>query len=209
MFALRRLAIAAAALCLFSAPARAQVILLQDNFNAENGGNPTLNFFNLQNFMVTQGSVDLIGNGFFDFYPGNGLYLDLDGSTGQGGTIQSRALFNLDPGTYTLSFDLGNNLDFVGNTAPNLVDVSLGSAFMETFTRAGITPLETFTRTFTVDAPLQARLVFRQQGGDNQGAVLDNVLLVQQIPEPGTLALWGVAGAGLLGYVRRRLGSRA
>src|SRR4051812_5214176 len=73
------------AFCVLIQPARADVILLSDNFDAENSGNPQLNYFTFANFDVTAGSVDLIGNGYFDAYSSNGLYLDSAGSTGQPG----------------------------------------------------------------------------------------------------------------------------
>jgi len=41
---------------------------LTDNFATENGGAGTLNYFGFNNFTVSAGSVDLIGNGFFDNY---------------------------------------------------------------------------------------------------------------------------------------------
>ncbi|MDJ1174791.1 hypothetical protein [Roseofilum capinflatum] len=57
--------------------ASAQTILLEDNFNSENVGVPKLNHFGLANWDVVDGSVDLIGNGYYDFFPGQGLFLDL------------------------------------------------------------------------------------------------------------------------------------
>ena len=51
-------------------------VIFSDNFNAENGGTGVLNYNSFNNWTVTDGTVDLIGNGFFDFYPGNGLYVD-------------------------------------------------------------------------------------------------------------------------------------
>src|SRR3569833_300374 len=75
---------------------------------------------------VTSGSVDLIGETptgtSFDFYPGNGGFVDLNGSTEQAGTIQSRLSFAA--GDYTLAFDLGGNArDSVSKTTV----ISLGS----------------------------------------------------------------------------------
>ena len=48
---------------------------------------PRLNYNSFSQFSVTNGTVDLIGNGFFDFYPSQGRYVDLDGSTGNAGLL--------------------------------------------------------------------------------------------------------------------------
>jgi len=94
-------------------PARADVIL-SDNFDAENGGTPQLNYFTFANFDVTAGSVDLIGNGYFDAYPGNGLYVDSAGSNGQPGQITTTISFGA--GTYDLTFLLGGPI-YSGTTS--------------------------------------------------------------------------------------------
>jgi len=68
-------------------------VLYFDDFNAEHGGAGTLNFTGFsKGWAVTKGSVDLIGNGFYDFFPGNGLFIDLDGTTGHAGTLTSTRL---------------------------------------------------------------------------------------------------------------------
>jgi hypothetical protein len=83
-------------------------VLFSDDFNSEPqslGTTPLSPAF--ANWTVTTGSVDVIGSiptPNFDFYPGNGNYVDLDGSNNQLGTLASKATFGA--GTYTLSFDL-------------------------------------------------------------------------------------------------------
>lgn len=176
-------------------------IVFSDNFDSENGGVGVLNYAGFANWTVSAGTVDLIGNGFFDFYPGNGLYVDLDGSTGNAGVLTSTAL-TLAPGTYTLQFVLAGSTR--GDT--NIVDVSLGALYSETFTRASSDPFAVVTRTIVVGAPTIASLAFSNAGGDNLGAILDNVVLsTRDLPEPGTLALLGLGllGAGL-SRLRRR-----
>ena len=175
--------------------------LLDDNFNAENGGAGTLNYFGLANWDVTEGSVDLIGNSFFDFFPPNKLYLDLDGSTSNAGRIESKTTFSFNQGEIVeLKFDLAGSQR--GGT--NSVNVSLGSLFSEVFTLDSSDPFTTITRSFTVASTTSAELIFDHQGADNIGLLLDNVKLSinrdtpsTSVPEP-TSAL-GILAVGALG----------
>src|SRR5258708_1434872 len=96
------LAIAAFALAAISGAQAGPAYL---SFGAENGGVPQLNYFGFANYNVSQGSVDLIGSGYFDAYPGNGLYVDLAGTTNQFGALTTKAIFA--PGTYHVGLSLG------------------------------------------------------------------------------------------------------
>jgi hypothetical protein len=177
--------------------------IFKDNFNFENGGVGVLDYSSFANWTVTNGTVDLIGNGYFDFYPGNGLYIDLDGSTDQAGTLSTTSAFNLNPGTYTLSFDLGGSQR--GDT--NIVDVNLGSLYSGVFTLNSSDPLTQYQETFTVTSPTSADLSFHNLGGDNVGAILDNVDLQTSssvVPEPKTWALFGLGLIGTAGFSLRR-----
>jgi hypothetical protein len=169
---------------------------LVDNFNGENGGVGLLNYTTFANWSVTQGSVDLIGNGFFDFYPGNGLFVDLNGSTGVSGTLTSKATFT--PGTYTLSFDVGNN---PSNASPDTMTVSLGS-FSHTFTETGTVSLQHFSTQVTLTSP--SALVFATPASDNDdiGVVIDNVSLISvaAAPEPSTLMTVALGAFGFIAY---------
>ncbi|MBL1211574.1 beta strand repeat-containing protein, partial [Geminocystis sp. GBBB08] len=149
-----------------------EITLLTDNFNTENGGSATSNYNNFVNWSVTDGAVDLFGPGFGDFLPGNGLYLDLDGSISNGGRLESKQTFSFSAGdVITLQFSLAGSQQ--GNT--NSATVSLGSLFTETFTRSSDAPFATITRTINVTANSTGKLIFDQAGGDNEGLLLDNV----------------------------------
>ena len=101
--------ILAAALTIAVLPLSAQAApIFVDNFNTENGGVGALNHGSFANFSVSSGTVDLIGNGLYDFLPGNGLYVDLDGSTQNAGLTTADPIA-LGPGSYVLSFDLAGN----------------------------------------------------------------------------------------------------
>ena len=171
--------------------------ILSDNFNSENGGLAQLNYTNFANFNVTAGSVDLIGNGSFDFYPGNGLYVDLDGSTGQAGTLTTKQTFA--PGTYTFSFDLAGSARGVDSD----VVVNFGS-FSHDFFLPSSQGYTLFTETVTLTAP--AQLSFRNVQPGDIGAILDNVTVTATpaapVLEPSSLALLSLGGLALA--ARRR-----
>lgn len=190
---MRHLSAIALAASLFTINAAQAVPLFSDTFDSEAQG---LNQA-LDNWTVSDGTVDVVGTGFFDFYPGNGNYLDLDGSTGNAGVITTNAAFNLLPGLYTLSFQLGGN---GRNGGTDSVTVSLGSVFNEVFALAGNSGLQNITRSFSLASALgSASLSFNHAGGDNVGLLLDDVLLdfarpTTAVPEPSSMALLAVAG---------------
>jgi hypothetical protein len=186
---------AAAFLIVTVGGARADLI---DNFNSENGGVGVLNYFGFANWKVTSGSVDLIGNGFFDFYPGNGLYVDLDGSTNHGGTMVTKQTFAA--GTYAVSFDLAGS----ARGDVNIVDVAFGP-FTESFTVPSNQPYTLITRSVTLPGPAQFSIT--NEGGDDVGAILDNVSIIRTataVPEPATLSLASLGILGLAGHAWRR-----
>lgn len=77
-----------------------------------------LDYSSFKNWEVIKGQVDLIGNGEYDYLPGNGLYVDMIGSHGytRDNTIRSIDRFSLVAGSdYTIAFDVaGNNRQDVG-----------------------------------------------------------------------------------------------
>ena len=194
------------ALLLGAAGPAAAATIFYDNFDSENGGNGQLNFYGFTQWTVSDGSVDLIPVGSsWDLQPGYGLYVDLDGSTGNAGTMTSIAL-NLAPGTYSLSFLLAGNQRNSGSDTVQ-VTMALGSLYSETFTFNGAQPFTLIERTITVDSAANGvALVFNHAGGDNVGLLLDEVKLeTTAVPLPGAVWLLGSGLAGLVG-LRRKIG---
>jgi hypothetical protein len=158
------------------------------------------------NWTTTEQSVDLIGVGTsWDLLPGNGLYLDMDGSTRNAGTIESISIA-LAPGDYVLSFDIAGNQR---NGADDAVLVEVGSGSLLSGSVSGIPsglPFTTINMPFNVACATSATISFEGVGGDNVGALLDNVALNSvdgKIPAPGAILL-GSIGVGVVGWLRRR-----
>jgi hypothetical protein len=174
-------------------------VIFQDDFNSENGGKYFLNYDNFANWTVSNGTVDIIGEkNNWDYFPTYGLYVDLDGSTSSAGVLTTKDSFAA--GSYMLQFDLaGSQRDGINGDYSNTVDIYLGS-WHTSVTRYSADPMATFTFTFYTDG---GSLVFHNQGGDNVGAILDNVK-VSSVPIPGTLMLLGSSLLGLAG-IRRRM----
>jgi hypothetical protein len=175
--------------------AMADTVVFSDNFNAENGGVGVLNYGGFANWSVSDGTVDLIGNGYFQLgMPvANGLFVDLDGSTHNAGVLTSDPINFIIGYTYKLEFDIaGNQRGSANDTVAINVSVN---ALSDTLTLASSDPLTHITYYFTATATPGA-LSFANAGGDNIGALLDNVT-VTLVPAPQA------AGLGLLGSRRR------
>jgi hypothetical protein len=154
------------ALLLAGASAAQAATVFSDNFNADTQGLNYTAF--VGGWTVTNGTVALIGTGFFDFYPGHGNYVDLDGSTDEAGVL-SKTLSLTGGVPYTASFMLGGSQRGDSNS----VYVMFGSA-LSTFVLASSDPLATRMISFTPGASGTYPLSFHNAGGDDVGAILDN-----------------------------------
>ena len=151
------------------------------------------------------GSVDLIGmttdGPLFNLFPGNGGYVDLDGSSGSIASLST--LNSFAAGSYTLTFDLAGN---ARDDGPKTTVITLGN-FSTQITLAANDPYALHTLNFTTTG---GNLVFDDMSGgsNNIGNILDNVTLstVAAIPEPATWAmmLLGFAGLGFAFRQSRR-----
>src|ERR1700722_6621813 len=137
-------------------------VVFSDSFNTENGGVPTLNYFGFANWTVPVGSVDLIGNGFFDLLPGNGLYVDMDGSTDQAGSLLSKSI-SVGAGTYVFSYDLAGSQR--GPSTALTASVLGVAGATQTTTSASSDPFAVFSIGFTVPVAQNINLEFQSLDG--------------------------------------------
>jgi PEP-CTERM motif len=159
----------------------------------------------LSGWTVTGGSVDLHGaGGGYDVLPGNGSYVDLDGSSFASGLFLNSV--NLTGGTtYLLSFDLSGSQRGIHT---DTVDVNFGSA-TASYLLNSTDPFSTFTLNFTPSSDGVYSLSYLNAGGDNRGAFLDNVSVssvpgaVSNVPEPETYTML-LAGLAMMALVARR-----
>jgi hypothetical protein len=174
-------------------------VLLNDNFNTENGGVGQLNYSSFANFNITGGAADLIGNGFFDFYPGNGLYVDICGSASACADLTTKQTFGA--GSYTVTLVIAGNARDNGTDAVNFSFGSFSTSFPLTeFQQA------TEIENITLAAPSQLTISDQGLFGPLIGDVLLSVEVQtagSKVPEPTTLTLLGSALIGL-GIIRRR-----
>lgn len=200
-------AIVSAVALLSNASQSRAAVIFSDDFNSENGGvanAATLNYTGFANWTVTSGSVDLIGNGYFDFYPGNGLYVDLHGSTQQPGSITTTQIFA--PGIYNVSVLIGGNArGDVPKTSELTAGPFVGILTLNSSDPLGLAP----TGNIAIYSPWQLIIAdLADTGNQNIGNVIDNVSIdrVGAIPEPSTWAMMvlGFAGLGFMTYRRRR-----
>ncbi|MCW5611393.1 MAG: PEP-CTERM sorting domain-containing protein [Rubrivivax sp.] len=197
---------------LAAAPAQAGVIF-SDNFDADSAAS-VLNFNGLINWTVGDGTIDYIRSGGFGIscVGGTGGCLDMDGSTGNAGRITTRQVFDFDDGVeYTFEMMLSGNQRGGASDTVTYGLISVDTGFESTLSAGPLAPNAPFA-TFGGSLLGQNfagnwRFFIEGAGGDNIGAILDNVVLRDNrsanVPEPATLLLSGLALLAA-GVVRRR-----
>lgn len=122
------------------------------------------------NWDVLQGVLDLLGNGFYDVLPGNGLYMDLRGSPVIGGNyatpiIRSKNAFSLASGhVYRVSLDLAAN-QVVDRSDTVTLRVLAGAVVVltQTISLPDYTqPIHTYAFSFTAPSDMSVKIEISQ-----------------------------------------------
>ena len=171
-----------------------------DNFNADPGALNATNFNGL--WTVSQGTVDLIPvDSQFNFYPGNGEYVDLNGSSNAYGGLSTVQTFG--PGTYTLTFNLGGSFGGQGMIDPTSKEtlVNLGGFQIADITLAPNAGFTSQSFTFTTGTGGVLNFTSVPGGNANVGNILDNVsLTTTPLPSTWLMLLSGFLGIGYFAY---------
>ena len=158
---------------------------------------------------VANGTVDIIGTpSFSDLLPGNGRYVDLDGSSFDSGVMTSSAFAVTSGRTYDLTFSLAGSQRGDSNTVTYGIDLNSDGVLDHSATQAlassvGFSP---FTLSFIASTPT-AQIVFDHAGGDNVGLLLDNVQVADRpspVPLPTSLLLFASGLASLAAWGRKQ-----
>jgi hypothetical protein len=197
-------------------------VVFEDDFDAENSGVAALNYETFGKWDLSDPTVDLIGNGKWDWYEGtgHGLYVDMDGSDHDVGKIITVPI-PVDAGAYTLSFELAGcfwnpadydhedvdkvTVEIIASAPTAAAGVLLNSGEYELPWDQGFTP---YSLPFALGGPAVVRVSFEgyaEGDGDNLGLLLDDVVIEGNpiIPAPGAVLLSSI-GVGLVGWLRRR-----
>jgi hypothetical protein len=158
---------------------------------------PTLNYSSFQNWEVIQGMVNLIGNGFMDWQPGNGLYVDLAGGStalaASAAIIQTIDSFPIVAGrTYRISFAAAGNNRLNTALAQQAIKVAIRNVlsavtdpniFDHVVTPNWNDSFQVYSFTFIAQVSANVKISFQQlvnqvfvdSGAEWHGDLLDNV----------------------------------
>lgn len=186
-------------------------LLFSDDFDSD-ASSTILNFNNLINWTVSNGTVDYIRQGGFSLgcVGGAGGCIDMDGSTNDAGRLVSRASFSVVAGTtYRMTISVSGNQR--GGASDSISwGLTDGTIDAPAAGNGGILPSDPYLpRTLTFSGVSGTyRLFVESSGNDNIGPLLDNVVFESltpdgTVPEPATLLLVGGALLGLVAGRRR------
>lgn len=178
----------------------AQAAIFEESFD-DYGTGTILNAGSSQlgsRWAISDGTIDYLApaSSYGDLCLSGTSCIDLDGSTGDAGVLATTQQFG--PGTYKLSFDLWGSQR--GDT--NTVRVRLGDVLVAELALGSAEALGSYVFSNIVVTTTGA-LSFENLGGDNLGALVDNIAVT---PLPAALPLLATAlgAAGLLARSRRR-----
>lgn len=154
---------------------------LSDDFDQEGAGRDFgpgyATVTTLANFDVGGGNVDIIGTGGSgggnDLVPGNGYYVDLDGTGNTSGSVTLTSKRGFCAGTYSVSITYAGNKRSQGN-APDTLSVNFGGSIFTVVLNASDGPTTSMIPGVTVTDGTKL-IISQSPVGDNQGALLLSV----------------------------------
>jgi hypothetical protein len=191
----------------------ATTTLFFDDFEAE-GGAPVAdtNFSSLANFDVVDGSVDLFTNGGFGLSCPSFACLDMDGSSGAAGRIETKSAFTFLPrnASYTLAINIRGNQRGGSDTLTFGIVDGASEIVSQSVTLAAGDGYRVESFSFDFGLGQTGKVFIDHDGGDNVGILLDSVSLTQTtpgavIPLPAAAPLL-LGGLAALGFAARRRG---
>lgn len=160
-------------------------IMFEDDFDAEaiDGSGYTFNYTAFDQWTVIGGTVDLISfpnqllaspGGYGNSQPASGVTVDLNGSNGHEGVLETQRSFTFHAGvTYQISYSLGSPFAETNGVRVEVMGVSAKEE-----SQVGILPFAAYSATFTPDTTTTAKLRITSFGGnDNVGLFLDSLSL--------------------------------
>lgn len=158
-------------------PPAAQIF--RDDLDSENGGVGEINYTLWSAWNVVEGCVDLHGPGSINPLPGNGVYIDMDGSCDDGsgttaGTMETKQAFELVSGNYTLELLVAGN-NQVAET--DTMTVRIGSELVRQIVLTWTAPLVLMEYDFDVTVSTNETIEMIHEGGDDQGIIIDAIRL--------------------------------
>jgi hypothetical protein len=190
------------ALTILSVGSANATIAFSDNFDTEPLGVPAAD---LMNWDISPATVDTVGEGgSFGYLCNNGnggRCLDMDGTPAGNATITTKEGLDLVAGTYTFSFDYGNN-----GSKENTLTWNIGTLFtdMVTSNAGNQSSYTNYSFSFTLASLVEDVDISFVSGGlaDQQGTILDNVLL--EVVEASTPSVAILMLLGLMGLIYRK-----
>lgn len=159
--------------------------LVDEDFDGENGGSGTHNYTGFANWTVFL-SADLVGNGFEDQWPGNGLYVDLVGTLGgsTGGIVSDPFAF-VKGRLYTLRIKIAGN----ARTASTLTTrITVSGIFQEDIEMPYDTGFTEFVFEFSPDSTATETIqIIQTVGSTNVGNYIKEVSLIETYAETSAI----------------------